>query len=74
MPRDEVLRIIQRHAAPYVSRHDFPDGNVTLWVHYGLADSCSTAIGFKNGALDQTWTIGEDSPTDYCPGAPADVR
>ena len=40
MPREEVLRIIERHAAPYVSRHDFPDGNVTLWVHYGLVEGC----------------------------------
>lgn len=74
MPRDQVMRVIQEHEVPYLSMHVFPDGNVTIWVHYALVDTCSTAIGFKNGALDSTWTIGEDSPTDYCPQAPADIR
>jgi len=74
MPRDQVMRVIQEHDAPYLEKSLFPDGNITLWVQYTLTDTCSTAIAFRDGALDGTWTIGEDSSTDYCPHAPPDIR
>ena len=74
MSRDQVLRIIDRHDAPYLEKHFFPNGDVTLSVQYALRDTCWTSIGFKAGALDGTWTIGEDNPADYCPNAPRDVR
>jgi hypothetical protein len=74
MPREQVLRIIQAHDAPYLEKHVFPDGSVTVWVQYALTDMCSTAIGFHDSVLESTRTIGEDSPTDYCPEAPADIR
>ena len=74
MPRDQVLRLISENESPHLSRHDFPNGDMTLWVVYSMMDVCSTAMHFADGRLESTWTIGEDSPTDYCPGAPPDVR
>jgi hypothetical protein len=73
MAREQVLQVIQRHDARYVSKAFLPEGNITLSVRYGLAAFCSTAIGFRNGVLESTRTIGKDGPTDYCPDAPADI-
>ena len=74
MPRDEVLKVIASHNESYLHINRNDQDAINLWVQYALADSCETAISFKDGKLVGTWTIGEDSPTDYCPGAPPDVR
>ena len=74
MARDEVLSIIAKHGSKTLSQHVFDNGDVTLWTAYTFTDTCSTSLHFEGGVLRSTWTIGENSPTDYCPGAPADVR
>jgi hypothetical protein len=74
MPRDEALELIARHWQPYLTRHDFPNGDITVWVDYSLLDICSTSIAFADGTVALTTTMGEDHPLDRCPGAPPNVR
>jgi hypothetical protein len=74
MPRDDVLNIIASRNEPYLHMNRHDEEAINLWVQYALVDACEMAIGFKDGRLVSTWIIGEDSPTDYCPGAPPDIR
>jgi hypothetical protein len=74
MARDQVLMIIDAEKSSEFSQHHFPNGDITLWVHYGLVDSCSLSIGFEQGRLVETHLIGEDSPTDFCPSAPSNIK
>ena len=74
MSRSEVLDVVKRHANSDLERHDFENGDITLWVHYGLKDSCSLAIGFKAGSLERARTLGEDGGHDKCPSSPPDLR
>ncbi len=73
MPRTEVLGVVKRHSTPDVNTHLFENGDITLWVHYGVVDSCSLTIGFKAGALEIARTVGEDGSWDKCPSAPPDL-
>ena len=74
MPHGEVVAAMNRHATPAMEQHDFPNGDITVWVHYGLVDSCSLTIGFKDSVLVLARTVGEDGGNDKCPSAPPDLR
>jgi hypothetical protein len=74
MLHEDVLRLIAEHSSPHLSERAFPDGGITIWTQYSLMDACYTTLQFNRGALVSTRTSGEDAPTDYCPGAPADIR
>jgi hypothetical protein len=73
MPRERALTLIAAESGPELSQHHFPNGDVTLWVHYGLVDSCSLAVAFEHDKVVSTHMIGEDSPTDFCPSAPPNI-
>ena len=73
MPRADVLAVVKRHSTPDVKEYLSVDGDITLWVHYGVMDSCSLTIGFKAGVLERARTLGEDGSWDKCPSAPPDL-
>ena len=74
MTRHEVLSLIGQHRTPDLQSHFSPGGSITLWVHYGIVDSCSTTIGFSEGRLTTARTAGEDGRHDLCPRAPPNIR
>jgi hypothetical protein len=67
MPREEVLRLVEQSPRPDLEVGGFPSGNITLEVHYSVADRCATAIAFREGVVERTLTIGSRG---RCPGAP----
>jgi hypothetical protein len=71
MPREEVLRLIEQSPRLDLEMKASPSGNITLEVHYSVADRCATAIGFRKGVVERTFTIGNGG---RCPGAPDDIR
>lgn len=73
MPRTEVLSVVKRHTTPDVEQSVAENGDITLWVHYGVIDTCSLTIGFKAGVLEGARTLGEDGSWDKCPSAPPDL-
>ena len=73
MPRADVLAVVKRHSTPDVQEYVSEDGDITLWVHYGVMDSCSLTIGFKGGVLEAARTLGEDGSWDKCPSSPPDL-
>ena len=73
MPRERALSLIAAESGPELSQHHFPNRDITLWVHYGLVDSCSLSVAFEQDKVVSTHIIGEDSPTDFCPSAPPNV-
>ena len=74
MRREEVQELTAKHRAADLSIREWPEGDIAIWVQYSLRDTCYTTLQFRGGALVSTRTSGEDSPDDYCPEAPADIR
>jgi len=73
MPRDRALALIAAESDPALSQHHFPNGDITMWVHYGIVNSCSLSVTFDEGKVVATRIVGEDSPTDFCPSAPPNI-
>jgi hypothetical protein len=74
MPYNEAQALISRYRTSDLVVREFPQDAISIWVQYSLRDTCYTTLQFRGGTLVSTRTSGEDSPDDYCPGSPADVR
>jgi hypothetical protein len=74
MRYDEAQALIGRYRTREVAVREFPPDAISVWVQYSLRDTCYTTLQFRGGTLVSTRTSGEDSPDDYCPGSPPDVR